>query len=140
MNNETGEVKIKIKIVNAGDEGLFRRGNLSKEQVRSVEVVAVVDTDATTSVLTHEIAERLGLQVIRQEPAVYANQYRENVDIAEPIIWEYDIRRCVEEPFIMGSEVLIGQIPLERMDLVVDCNRQQVIPNPKHPDGPVFRV
>lgn len=140
MNNGMGEVKVKIKIINAGDEALFRRGKLEPNQIRSEEVDAIVDTGATTSVLTREIAERLGLEVIRQEPAVYANQYREDVDIAEPIIWEYDIRRCVEEPFIMGNEILIGQIPLERMDLVVDCKRQQIIPNPKHPDGPVFRI
>lgn len=137
---EMGEVKIKVKIINAGDEALSRRGEIRKDQIRSEVVEAVVDTGATTSVLTREIAARLGLEVIRQEPAVYANHYREDVDIAEPIIWEYDIRRCVEEPFIMGNEVLIGQIPLERMDLVVDCKLQQVIPNPLHPDGPVFRV
>lgn len=140
MNNGMGEVKIKITIINAGDEALFRRGNLSREQVRIAEVEAIVDTGATTSVLTPEVARQLGLQVTRQEPAIYANEYRELVDIAEPIVWVYDIRRCVEEPFVMGHEVLIGQIPLERMDLVVDCNRQQVIPNPMHPDGPVFRV
>lgn len=140
MNNGMGEVKIKINIINAGDEMLFRRGILSEDKIRSQEVVAVVDTGAATSVLTPEVANNLGLQIIRQERAVYANEYSENIDIAESIIFQLGERRCVEEPFVMGSEVLIGQIPLERMDLVVDCNRQQVIPNPKHPDRPTFRV
>lgn len=140
MNDEMGEVKIKINIINAGDEALYRRGSIAKSQIRSEEVIAVVDTGATTSVLTPEIANRLGLEIIRQERAVYANSYGENVDIAETVIFELNGRRCAEEPFIMGDEILIGQIPLERMDLVVDCNRQQVIPNPKHPDRPTFRV
>lgn len=140
MNNGMGEVKIKIKIINAGDEMLFRRGILSEDKIRSQEVIAVVDTGAATSVLTPEVANNLGLQIIRQERAVYANEYSENIDIAESIIFQLGERRCVEEPFVMGSEVLIGQIPLERMDLVVDCNRQQVVPNPKHPDRPTFRV
>ncbi len=140
MNNGMGEVKVKIKIINATDEGLFRRGKLAKDRIRSVEVEAVIDTGATTCVLTPEIAQRLGLEIIRQERAFYANEYGENVDIAEPVIFEFMTRRCAEEPFVMGNEVLIGQIPLERMDLVVDCNRQQVIPNPKHPDRPTFRV
>ena len=140
MNNGMGEVKIKINIINAGDEMLFRRGILSEDKIRSQEVVAVVDTGAATSVLTPEVANNLGLQIIRQERAVYANEYSENIDIAESIIFQLGERRCVEEPFVMGSEVLIGQIPLERMDLVEDCNRQQVIPNPKHPDRPTFRV
>ena len=140
MNATMGEVRIKIKVINATDEGLFRRGEISEDRVRSEEVDAVIDTGAATSVLTREIAEHLGLHIIRQERAIYANQYGENVDIAETIIFEYGERRCAEEPFIMGNEVLIGQIPLERMDLVVDCNRQQVVPNPAHPDRPTFRV
>ncbi len=140
MNGTMGEVKIKIKIINATDEGMFRRGELSAHLVRSEETLAVLDAGATTSVVTPEIAQRLGLAVLRQERAVYANNYSEEIDIGEPIIFEFDGRRCAEEPFIMGDEVLIGQIPLERMDLVVDCIRQQVVPNPKHPDRPTFRV
>lgn len=41
---------------------------------------------------------------------------------------------------VLGDEVIVGQLVLESMDLRVDCGNQQVIPNPKHPDGPVFRV
>ena len=140
MNETMSEVKIKVRIINATDEGLFRRGELEEDLIRSQEVVAIVDTVAATSVVTPEIARELGLKIIRQERAIYANEYGENVDIAEPIIFQLGERRCVEEPFVMGTEVLIGQIPLERMDLVVDCNRQQVVPNPKHPDRPTFRV
>jgi hypothetical protein len=29
---------------------------------------------------------------------------------------------------------------LEKLDLLVDCKGQQVIPNPQHPDGPVLRL
>ena len=39
-----------------------------------------------------------------------------------------------------GNEVLIGQTVLETTDLLVDCKKQKVIPNPAHPDGPVFRI
>jgi len=140
MKNQMGEVKVKVKIINATDEGLARRGQLPKDQIRFKEIEAVVDTGATTSVLPREIADNLGLDVVRQEQAHYANGYGEKVDIAETVVFEILGRRCPEEPFILGDEVLIGQIPLERMDLVVDCKNQEVTPNPKHPDGLTLRV
>ena len=100
MNETMGEVKIKVRIINATDEGLFRRGELEEDLIRSQEVVAIVDTVAATSVVTPEIARELGLKIIRQERAIYANEYGENVDIAEPIIFQLGERRCVEEPLL----------------------------------------
>jgi len=139
MKNQMGEVKVKVKITNAGDETLFRRGKLPKDQIRFKEIEAVVDTGATTSVLPRQIVDSLGLDIVRQERASYANGYGEKVDVAETVVFEILGRRCPEEPFILGDEVLIGQIPLERMDLVVDCKNQEVTPNPKH-DRPTLRV
>ncbi len=44
--------------------------------------------------------------------------------------------RVVEVPNSLPN--LIGQIPLEELDLVVDPRKRQVVPNPEHPDGPLF--
>jgi predicted aspartyl protease len=35
-------------------------------------------------------------------------------------------------------ECLLGVIPMEGMDVVVDPNAQAVIPNPAHPNGPEY--
>ena len=37
----------------------------------------------------------------------------------------------------LGAKVLLGQLPLEQLDLVVEPSTGRVIPNPAHPDGPV---
>lgn len=49
-------------------------------------------------------------------------------------------RETCEDAYVVGDEVLIGQTTLETTDLRVDCKNQKVIPNPAHPDGPVFRI
>jgi hypothetical protein len=49
-------------------------------------------------------------------------------------------RDTAEEAFVLGDTVLIGQTVLEKLDLLVDCLRQRVIPNPAHPDGPTTYV
>jgi hypothetical protein len=38
---------------------------------------------------------------------------------------------------VLGEECLLGVVPLELMGLIVDPLQQRIIPNPKHPDGPV---
>lgn len=133
------QANVKVKIVNACDEALARRGLLPIGQVRSQEVFAIVDNGTMTSVVSPEIAKGLGLEILRQERATSANGSGELVGVAELVAFEILDRRCCEEPFVFGHEVLIGQIPLNRMDLVIDCESQQVTPNPKHPDGPMFR-
>ena len=36
---------------------------------------------------------------------------------------------------ILIQQLLLGQIVLEALDLVVDCGRQRLIPDPEAPDG-----
>jgi clan AA aspartic protease len=135
-----GEARVKVKIINAGDEAMFRRGNISKQEVRIFETEALVDTGAIPSVLPIEIVQSLGLEIIRQERATYSNNSSENVDVTEPVPLEMLGRRVTEEALVLGDEVLIGQIALERTDLLVDCPNQRVIRNPAHPDQLVMKV
>jgi len=135
-----GEVRVKIKIVNADDEAMFRRGKLSKEEIRTYETDALVDTGAIPSVLPIEIVQALGLDLIRQKRATYANNSSENVDVTEPVTFVILGRRVTEEALVLGDEVLIGQIALERTDLMVDCTNQRVIRNPAHPDQLVMKI
>lgn len=135
-----GEVRVKIKIINAGDEAMFRRGKLSKEEIRTYETDALVDTGAVPSVLPIDIVQALGLDLIRQELATYANNSSENISVTEPVTFEILGRRVTEEVLVLGDEVLIGQIALERTDLLVDCTNRQVVRNPAHPDQIVMKV
>ncbi len=135
-----GEVRVKIKIINAIDEGLFRRGKISKDEIRVYETDALVDTGAIPSVVPIEIVQKLGLDLIRQERATYANNSSENVDVTELVTFEILGRRVTEEALVLGDEVLIGQIALKRTDLLVDCANQRVIRNPAHPDQIVMNV
>jgi clan AA aspartic protease len=135
-----GEARVKVKIINAGDEAMFRRGNISKQEVRIFETEALVDTGAIPSVLPIEIVQSLGLEIIRQERATYSNNSSENVDVTEPVTLEMLGRRVTEEALVLGDEVLIGQIALERTDLSVDCPNQRIIRNPAHTDQLVMKV
>ena len=47
---ELGEVRVKVKLFNAGAEILVRRGLIESDQVRTYETEALVDTGAVRSV------------------------------------------------------------------------------------------
>lgn len=136
---QMGEVRVNVKLTNAVDEALVRRGLLTADQVRHYEADALVDTGAVRSVLPSHVVEQLGLAIVGRTRA-YANDGAEDVDIAEVVGIDINGRRTSEETLVLGSEVLIGQTVLESLDLQVDCTNRRVIPNPAHPDQPVIKI
>lgn len=135
-----GEVRVKVKITNAIDEALARRDQITVDQVRTYEADALVDTGAMRCVLPPHVAQSLGLQTIGQRVAEYADGRLEAVNLTEPFTLRIDGREELETAMVLGGEVIIGQTALEKLDLVVDCVNQRLIPNPAHPDQPVSKV
>jgi clan AA aspartic protease len=135
-----GEVKVRVKLTNAGDEILVRRGLLTADKIRSYEAEALVDTGAIRSVLPVHVVKLLGLATVGKARATYANDSTENVDVTEVVGIDINGRRTTEETLVLGSEVLIGQTVLESLDLQVDCANSRVIGNPAHPDQPIIKI
>lgn len=135
-----GEVRVAVKLTNALDEALARRGQLPSAQVRVYETQALVDTGAVRSVLPIHVVQQLGLQLRGQRMAEYADGRQDIVGVTEPLVIELKRRDTLDEALVLGDEVLIGQTVLEKLDLLVDCATQQLVPNPAHPDQPVSKV
>jgi clan AA aspartic protease len=135
-----GEVRVSVKLSNSIDVGMLRRGVISKEQVRSITVEGVVDTGAVRSRMPVDLMEKLGLRGVRHINAQMADGRTESVEMTEGVDVEILDRLVTEAFLVLGSEVLIGQTVLEASDLLVDCNRQKVIPNPDHPNSAVIRI
>lgn len=135
-----GEVRARAKLTNAIDEALARRGQLPTNQVRVYETQALVDTGSVRTVLPVHVVQQLGLQIRGQRVAEYADGRRDIVDVTEPLIIELEHRDTLDEALVLGDEVLIGQTVLEKLDLLVDCVAERLVPNPAHPDQPVSKV
>ena len=109
---------------------------------KSVAVRAMVDTGATHMIVTADIARVLGFDL--EETSTYsltiADSRRVRVPRIQPVEIRFRDRTFLTEAAVLGDECLMGVIPLEAMDLVVDPKLQCVAPNPAHPDGPVFRA
>jgi len=135
-----GEVRVKVKLTNALDRALARRGQISEKEIRNYEADALIDTGAVSSVVPANVMEQLGLQGDGFRLAEYADGRKDRVELTEPITFDIIGRTTTEGAMVLGDEVIIGQTILEVLDLQVDCNNRKVIPNPAHPDQPVVKI
>ena len=132
--NTMGRVAVAAKIENLADQLKVRDGALTPDKVRRVEVSdALVDTGATTLSLPKRFVQQLGLQRHRTRDArTTAGSF--TFGIYEPVRLTVMDRDCVVEVIEISDDcpVLIGQVPLELLDLVVDSAGRRLTGNPAH--------
>ena len=135
-----GIVYEEITLKNAGDVVLARRGIMAEPEVRQATVQAMVDTGAGTLVINEELRQALGLEVQRTRQATLANETKEMVKITEPVEVHWKNRAMTCQPMVVSGcgDILLGAIPLEDMDLIVDPVRQ--ILTGAHGDEPVSMI
>jgi len=135
-----GEVRVAVEVVSNADEVLVREGLKKPEDVRRIQVVALVDTGAVNCVLPPFLADQLGLARPLRQMVEYADGRQEEVGVTEPVLLSILGRRVYEECLVLGDEMIIGQTALESTDLHVDCREGKVLPNPAHPYQPVIKI
>ena len=106
---------------------------------QQVEINSLVDTCATFMCVTEEIALQLGFDTteVSQQVVTLADGHQRKVPKIAPIEISFQNRSYVTEAVVLGNEPLLGVIPLEAMDLIVDLRQQMLIVNPQHPNYPV---
>lgn len=129
-----GRVLVAAKIENLDDVWDVQKGVKTLDQVRSVTVPdALVDSGATTLSLPPSLIQKLGLRKV-SEKHIRSATGTGTVGVygtAQLTIQGRDARVDVME-IPEGGPVLIGQIPLEWMDWVIDMKGQKLIGNPAH--------
>jgi len=137
-----GRVVTEATIENLGDLMLADRGLLSRDQVRRAQVVdALVDTGATLLALPTRLIQELGLD------KRYVKKVTSTTGVAEASVYgtvrlTIQGRECPADVMEVPDNVpvLIGQIPLEYLDFVVDPRGQCLIGNPAHGGEHMFEL
>ena len=135
-----GKVVIKALLSNNQDLTRLADGRIVVDQVRQQEQELIVDTGARAVGLPLSIIERLGLPPTRKVTVTLSDGSRQERQLYGELRVQVgdrdDVFSCVAKP--EGAPLLLGQIVLEALDLVVDCGRQRLIPNPEAPDGMIL--
>lgn len=134
MLKNMGKVIVKLKLSNYLDLEL-RRMKLRRGLPRTVEAEALVDTGATRLYLRAELIKKLGLRKTSDVSSKTPNGIRRRA-VYQPVHLELMGRAGNFDVVEIDDDVpnLLGQIPLEYLDLVVDARAQKLIPNPEHGD------
>ena len=124
-----GHVHAEVTLKNVYDMGCARDGHIKEDEVRSLTIQAIVDTGATRLCISEDIRQKLGLRIIRSQLIRIANGERVESQITEPveIMWK-NRDTCCKAAVIPGLDVtLLGVLPLEDMDLMVNPNTQELV-------------
>jgi clan AA aspartic protease len=129
-----GLVYADITIYNNDDFALVRKNQLDPEDVKKIDVRALVDTGSYMLCINEVIQEQLQLHIVEKRKAETADGRILEMEVVECLI-TFRNRRCVCSAMVLpgDSEVLLGAIPLEDMDVLIHPQRQELIINPEHP-------
>lgn len=132
--DEMGRITTPARFENQEDIVKAEAGVISRDQVRWAEHPdALVDTGATNLSLPPSLIDQLGLSPKRRVNVRTAGGPRV-ATIYSPVQLTIQGRSGIFEVTELpeGAPVLIGQIPLEWLDLVPLPKEKQLVPNPAH--------
>ncbi len=131
-----GKVTTRIRVENWLDAEMLAAG-VRKDPPRVVETEALVDTGAVLFYLKSSVVRQLGLRETGEITSRTMSARSETRKVFAPVSVEIQGRRghfeVVEVPDSVPN--IVGQIPLERLDWVVDCHHRRLISNPEHQHG-----
>ena len=121
-----GSVYADIEIVSAEDLALARKGYIKQDSVKSETVRALVDSGAYMLCINEHIRAQLDLATVSSMEAELADGTIKTVDVVGPVVINFSNRTtsCNAAVLPGESEVLLGAIPMEDLDVVIDPKLQ----------------
>lgn len=130
-----GLIYTEIELVSTDDLALTRRGYLKEADVKRTKVRALVDSGAYMLAINENIKLQLDLPELDQQIAELADGSKTKLEVVGPvdIIFKNRSTTCRAMVLPGNSEVLLGSIPMEDMDVLIDPKQQRLIVNPETP-------
>ena len=128
MNMKRLRIYADIEIVNAEDIALSRRGYINSDDIRKRSVKALVDSGAYMMCINESIRGQLDLPAVSSMEAELADGTIKRVDVVGPVIINFKNRTtsCNAAVLPGESEVLLGAIPMEDLDVVINPREQTI--------------
>jgi hypothetical protein len=137
-----GRVLTEATIENLGDLYIAERGLTSADKVRRVVVPdALVDSGARLLSLPTKLIRQLGLNKVGTHEVTTGVGPAE-ADLYSAVRLTIQGRTCTSDVLEVPDSVpvLVGQLPLEHMDFVIDMTAHALIGNPAHGGKLVYEM
>lgn len=130
-----GLVYAEVESANGSDMYLFRQGLLGEEKIKQVTINALVDSGAYMLCINENVKAQLDLLLIEKQFSRLADETLLELEVVGPVEIRFENRSTTVRAIVLpgNSEVLLGAIPIEDMDVLIDPKRQKLVVNPEHP-------
>ena len=131
-----GLVYAEIELISTVDIALHTRGFLAEDKIKRMQIRALVDTGAYMLVITDHIRQQLDLPLIQEQVFRLADDSEIRGEVVGPVEIHFENRSTTVRAVVLpgADEPLLGSIPLEDLDVVIDPKEQRLIVNPRSPD------
>ena len=101
-----------------------------------MEVQALVDTGSMHLCNPQHIAIQLKLETAYEREVTLADGVQKLCPYVGSVEVRFNGRGCFVGALVLGDQVLLGAVPMEDMDLVINPAKRTVVVNPKSPNIP----
>jgi predicted aspartyl protease len=115
-----------ITLENSAERLFAEHGYIKESEIRAMKVQAMPDTGAWTLVINEEVCQQLGLAIKGETSSTLADGTAAQYDIPAPVKPQWKARSTGLPSVVIpdAKEVLLGALPLEALDLIVDPVRK----------------
>lgn len=130
-----GLVYADIELINGRDLVLHEEGYISVDEIRRVNLRVLVDSGALMLTINQEIKLQLGLRKVDERAAQLADGTMLDLEVVGPVEIRFENRRSSVDAMVLpgDNEPLLGAIPMEDMDVLIDPQQRRLVVNPEHP-------
>lgn len=130
-----GITYVEVELVRGDDLALQRAGYLQDEQINRITILALVDSGASMLTLSRSLSEKLHLAKLDEIEAELADGSVMRADVVGPVEVRFQNRKTIANAVVVDADTdaLLGAIPMQGMDVMIDPKREQLIVNPDSP-------
>lgn len=114
--------------------------NPVKPALMPIQTTSLVDTGALHLCIPEHIAIQFELNELEKREVTVADGRKRLCPYVGPVKIQFQNRHCFAGALVMGDTVLLGAIPMEDMDLVIQPALLQITANPLSPNIPTATV
>lgn len=113
--------------------------NPKNSDIKPIETKALADTGALHLCISKHLSIQLGLDELEKRELIIADGSRQSVPYVG-VKATFENRSCYIGALVLGDEVLLGAIPMEDMDLILQPALRKITVNPQNPNIAVSTV
>ena len=131
-----GLVYADIELIRGADIVLFQEGYIQENQIKRVKVKALVDSGSYMLAINETVKTQLALRKVDEQVAELADGSRVTLEIVGPVDLRFENRSTTCRAMVLpgNTEVLLGAIPMEDLDVIIEPKAQRMIVNPESPN------